>query len=334
MLAKALYNLNASYVTSHFSKVISKHIPIHHICEEIRCGRYKEQILRARAYKDLQDDENYKSVKKELPAVVFAGEYGLNGARLISNLSHYNSVMVLDIDGVPSEKMRAVGEKLNCCEYIASFWRSPSNLGYKGLVWIKYEGKDINRSLESYHDYAFTCFKRYMDTVYKIKLDHSGSDVSRLCYYSYDPDLVMKEKFYKYGVNIENHEEYLSQVSRTFYRGTIATENIGSKFGNTYKRNKKNHRECIHKIIKYLNNRNLSITYTYYEWRKVALAISDSFTYDIGVKYFMKLSSLDTSKYSEQESIQFLKNCYAQNNGSISFGTIRYLANLKGFREQ
>jgi hypothetical protein len=61
------------------------------------------------------------------------------------------------------------------------------------------------------------------------------------------------------------------------------------------------------------------------------MAIANSFTYDIGEKYFLKLSFMDTGKFNEKNCKGFLHNCYESRNGAIKFNTIVYYASKKGY---
>ena len=87
-------------------------------------------------------------------------------------------------------------------------------------------------------------------------------------------------------------------------------------------------------IIRFLDNRNLSITYSYEDWLKIGLAISNTFTFDVGEKYFLKLSSMDKGKFNEINCKNFLLNCYENKSGAIKFSTIVYLANKKGYKSK
>ncbi|MBK7506184.1 MAG: hypothetical protein IPI52_14355 [Bacteroidetes bacterium] len=46
------------------------------------------------------------------------------------------------------------------------------------------------------------------------------------------------------------------------------------------------------------------------------MAIANTFTHEIGEKYFIKLSSFDTSKFNDVECRNFLVNCYETRNGA------------------
>ena len=89
----------------------------------------------------------------------------------------------------------------------------------------------------------------------------------------------------------------------------------------------------IEKIIKYLKKNNKSITVTYTDWFRVALAIANSFTHEVGQKYYLQLCELDGDNYDEYKSKYLLDYCYANRKlGKIGFPTIVYLAKQAGFK--
>jgi hypothetical protein len=92
-------------------------------------------------------------------------------------------------------------------------------------------------------------------------------------------------------------------------------------------RNKATKRNEIQKMIKFLKNKNLSITSDYERWFRIAYAIANTFTYDVGKKYFLQLCQLDGPRHDEEKSINILQYCYVNSRRSISFGTIRYYFN-------
>jgi hypothetical protein len=77
-------------------------------------------------------------------------------------------------------------------------------------------------------------------------------------------------------------------------------------------------------MLKFLRNRRLAITGDYEKWFRIAYAISNTFTYDIGEKYFLQLCQLDGTRHDEEKSISMLQYCYVNSKCNISFGTIRY----------
>ena len=85
-------------------------------------------------------------------------------------------------------------------------------------------------------------------------------------------------------------------------------------------------------IIKYLDKKSLSITWSYYDWYKVAQSVAETFTFDVGIEYFIQLSRMDEKKFNENECHNLLTNCYINDRSEISFGTIIHLAKEQGFK--
>jgi hypothetical protein len=85
-------------------------------------------------------------------------------------------------------------------------------------------------------------------------------------------------------------------------------------------------------IVTYLTKRQISITASYDRWVRVALAIADTFTYDVGKKYYLDLCRLDGGAHDEDGSIRLLESCYNNSHGKITFGTIRHFAQGHGYK--
>ena len=58
-------------------------------------------------------------------------------------------------------------------------------------------------------------------------------------------------------------------------------------------KNNKSHRQQIQFIIRFLNKNKSSITKSYEQWTQVGYAIANTFTYEVGEKYFVRFSKLD-----------------------------------------
>jgi hypothetical protein len=156
---------------------------------------------------------------------------------------------------------------------------------------------------------------------YGIEIDKSGSDITRLCFISSDMNLMLKQG--ANGFKIDGHDitiEIPSQNKTT--RGQKSSYFVLKEHLNPAGRNLK--RTQIQGFIKYLKKRNLSITDTYEKWYRVAYAISNTFTYDLGEKYFLQLCRLDGPRHDEEKSIAMLQYCYVNSKSYISFGTIKF----------
>ena len=184
--------------------------------------------------------------------------------------------------------------------------------------------------LDTKHKIAFKKLSKYFLETHNLELDKSGSDISRLCFLSFDEDIIIKDNYEKF--EIVNSDLMHLTINTSYQIRRIKHSNNRDALYNPLGRNNIYDRKIMSDIIRYLTNKNLSITYTYQEWCKVAMAISNCFTFDIGLKYFIKLSKLDGKKFNEIHCTNFLNNCYETRSGSVSFGSIIYLANDKGFK--
>lgn len=308
---------------SKFQNIYTKTIVQSNLLDElkdIKEGKYKTIIEKCRFFTNKKDYDSYKTLKIRLPIVTFCGTF--KNGRKLENLDVYNSIMILDIDHIDVSNISSIKDKLINNKYIYSVWLSPSNEGLKALV-------RINSSPEE-HKSSFNSLKEYFKEEYGIELDHSGSDVTRLCFVSWDKDLYLNTNSEVYAEKlieevIEKSKSKKSALSKSLNKSAYATEGL----------NKSEHRRIINLIIKYLKRKELSITSSFDEWLRVALAIASTFSYDLGEKYFLSLCELDKEKHNETESKNILKYCYNNRNleisSSISLGTIVYYAKEKGF---
>lgn len=296
--------------------------------DEIKSGKLRSATENLRGLYAKGDFSNYDINKKRLPAVTFCGYFHpkRSGDCLIS----YNHLLVLDIDKLDKEQFERVKKILADDEYVFSFWDSPSKTGIKGLVSLDYTFDIILKGKDAAHKIAFKQLVDYFDTSYDIHLDISGSDIPRLCFLSYDPNLVLKNSVHSFEV--KDLPSLLGDRERMFTEPVNKNNsNIKNIYYNPKGRNDPYRRKLISDIIKYLVKNRLSITFPYDSWLKVGFAIAESFTYDIGEKYFLALSKLDTTKFNEIRCKQFLKNCYIKSKHKVGFKTIIRLAAEKGF---
>lgn len=127
-----------------------------------------------------------KSEKQELPAVCFSGVFP-KGKRSDDTLEYHSGLIILDFDhcDVTRVKSALAGDK-----YIMACWESPSGDGVKALVEIT--------NTERHRDH-YRSLVKYFDEQYALELDITGQNESRACFESYDPDIVIKSEYDKYG---------------------------------------------------------------------------------------------------------------------------------------
>lgn len=292
----------------------------------IRNGDYQEKILEARFYYR-KDRSRYNQLKKKLPAVTFSAEF--RSRRLISDIQFYSGFLVLDIDDVTSQAdLDALKEAIFIYDYVCAVWVSPSGAGLKVLV-------STSTPME-YHKYVFNYFVDLFKTRHNIRLDVSGSDVTRLCFSSFDPKMLLKDDIIPFSeaLLLEVNKDLPITKTDTVVQVDQQALTISEKIllNDPKGRNSSADRATMQAVLNYLKRKKISITSTYEEWYRIALAIANSFTYDVGVKYYLDLCRLDLENHDEEGSVSMLQYCYIHRRpNGINFGSIVYLAQQKGF---
>lgn len=145
--------------------------------ERIKNGASKDKINHLRKLSEIE----YNKQKSTLPGVCFNGTFSY---RSIAGLIEHSGLIVLDFD-----KFKTIQEtidfKNSICDdqYIYSAWISPSGKGIKALVKIP--------AISENHKEYFKSLKEYYSHE---NWDDSGSDVSRFCFESYDPEIYINQK--------------------------------------------------------------------------------------------------------------------------------------------
>jgi hypothetical protein len=299
------------------------------ILNEIKSDKHGQFTNYLRGFYSKGDKENYGVHKRKLPVVTFCGSFGEE--RTKEFLKNYNYLIVLDIDKLGGDELERVKRMLSEDNHVFSFWESPSKDGIKGLVHIKYNFDIDKTGIDNSHKIAFSQLVDYFLERYQIELDKSGSDITRLCFISQDKELILKDKIVSFDVEfkpIQNTSKKSNNRKIKFSRSISSKDVLFNPNG----RNNAYHRKTIKNIIKFLTKNSLSITDSYEKWLRVAFAISNSFTFDIGLIYFIELCILDTDKFIENECRNLLMNCYENTRGEIGFNTIIHLAVETGFK--
>ena len=158
-----------------FKNIFSKephYITVEQALERIKTGKSKKQVLEIR---QAIDKERANELKKNLPSVCFSGKFGNN--RKDEELIVHSGFIVLDFDLVSD----CEGKKLSLAKepFVKAVWISPSGNGVKALVKIADGSK---------HKEHFQALQDLFPEV-----DKSGINVSRVCYESYDEQIIINE---------------------------------------------------------------------------------------------------------------------------------------------
>lgn len=334
MLKTDLENILVSYFPTKENKSTMT-LTIGNALTDIQKGKYKTIINDIRRNIVSGQKEEAQKLKGALPAVTFSGlypEYRRDGY-----CTQYNEIIVIDIDHLSVEKMTIVKEQLIRDPHVIALWQSPSGNGYKGLVKLRYTEEYNNIPISTKHRSAFRTLYTYMIATYGIELDRSGSDPTRLCFMSYDSDLIVKEEADDFVAECDN-VVLLTPKSSGKVCGTIRIPTrtykrcdwhklIGQKWEiEEYKQNK----QTLYSIYRKMKRKNISITTTFEEWVKVAYAIANSMHPTVGKEMFLKMCELDGVKHDPEGSEHLIYDAYCNNRGNVHFSTIIYIAKQKG----
>lgn len=165
-----------------FSEVV-EHKSLPAILEEIRTGKYKHAIVYLRKSLAEKKEEAYNKAKKSLPAFTPSGKFV--GGRKLEFLAEYSNCIILDIDKLSTTDLQNAKHLANQSEFTYASFISPSGNGLKILVKIN--------SDKANHKEAFLLVQAHYESILKLKIDKSGKDVTRLCFYSFDENLYLNE---------------------------------------------------------------------------------------------------------------------------------------------
>ena len=122
-------------------------------------------------------------------------------------LTNYNALVVLDIDKITPEKLTESKEILKENPFVFAFFTSPSGNGLK--IFIKVDsGKDE-------HKETFLKLQRYFEDILSLEIDKSGKDITRLCFFSYDPELFVNEACTIFSTHSNQSQEQTTKTNKT-----------------------------------------------------------------------------------------------------------------------
>jgi hypothetical protein len=164
-----------------FKNIKETEAPFHRevgvVLNRLKNGAQKDLIKRIRTSKD-KNERN--ELKKLLPAVCFSGTFT---KRTDNSLTNHSGLICLDFDDYTKRKLLLQDkDKLTKDKFVYSVFISPSGNGLKALVKIP---ADVDN-----HKNFFNALNKHFDSEH---FDKMCSNVSRVCYESYDPLIYINE---------------------------------------------------------------------------------------------------------------------------------------------
>ena len=186
--------------------------------ERIRDGGGKDGLTKQKIEKIREltlAGEDVSDLKKQLPSVLFHGEFTKEVTKTKSDgvtyqskrddscITKHSGFLILDFD-----KCSIVDKKRQLMQdqYVFACWISPSGNGVKALIRCE-------PSIEKHYGMYTALIDRYPD------LDTTSRNISRLCFESYDPDIYVNLNAYMWTnvsvvVDTQTRQDYKSQVKQ------------------------------------------------------------------------------------------------------------------------
>lgn len=180
---------------------------VNYVFERIRSGKSQKLVEQIRQAKTKEEAD---ALKKKLPAINFQGVFK---ERNDKGIKQFSGLIPLDFDNFPNEQeLIALKDSLKDNEYVYAMFVSPRGNGLKVIVKIPQDGA------ANYKGY-FDSLKNLFDNKY---FDVSSSNISRLCFESYDPDIYINPNALIYN---EVEEPEYSDIGTTTPLFKIKSDN-------------------------------------------------------------------------------------------------------------
>jgi hypothetical protein len=174
--------------------------PVEFVFDRIRSGKSREIVEAVRRSEGKQQAE----LKKKLPCVNFQGEFR---ERNDKGLLTFSGLMPLDFDGIETEQeLHELRETLRADKYTYALFISPSGRGLKHIIRIPADGQHY------YKDYFAAAELWYKSP----RWDKSSSNLSRLCFESYDPDIFVNPNAAVFEIKSEKEHNELGTDKPVF----------------------------------------------------------------------------------------------------------------------
>lgn len=160
-------------------------------------------------------DERIKIIKRNLPAIIPSAIISTRDGNIKpeDKIIKLTGLLHVDIDNYQGDlnelKKRLAGDK-----YIYLAFISPSGRGIKIFTRVQYNNESVKNQIDEFHLYINE-FIAYIEGKYNVTCDKSARDITRLCFLSYDKDLI-------YNAN----SEYFTLANN--YNYVIDTKKIGA----------------------------------------------------------------------------------------------------------
>lgn len=244
------------------------------------------------------NSDQYEKMKRQLPQIIFSGVFEKRADNAIKS---YSGLLVVDLDSKDNPQVNLVEMKSLLAQdpYIYAIFVSPSGRGLKILVRVAEPIGSVTdaTALKKSHAASAKTFFSYLNHVYGLKADKSGTDLSRACFISWDPDLVINEK-----ANIFKFKNFDCLEEDDFDEEDL---------------------ELIESALQAIP---FGIDFPYYDWLRIGLALASTLGVDKAVELMLKYGN------HPNDTEEFLYERFKNPNGMLKIGTVFWYAKQYGWK--
>lgn len=162
-----------------------RQIALTEIFDGIRFGDWRKVVEEYREAKSAGKAERAKLIKQSAPAITPCGTFSPTRNR--ENIAMATGCIVVDVDHLASlGKAEEVRNRIGADPHCLGAFLSIGGLGVKGIFFVGSCADDAEVKA------AFGALAQYLREQHSIEVDASGKDICRLCFLSYDEQIVVK----------------------------------------------------------------------------------------------------------------------------------------------
>jgi hypothetical protein len=229
--------------------VVVENLSLTEIFEQIRKGKYRNQVEELRQLLAEGKKNEYDLQKKKLPAFTPCGTFNINRKRL--NITNYSRLIILDIDKLSASKLNSIKEIVKNEKYTMAMFESPSGNGLKILV-------KVSTGIEN-HLTSFNQVKSHYESILGVEVDPTGKDITRLCFMSWDKDAILNIDARQFPINInialeddvQKIVQLIEQSRMDITSDYQSWRNIGFAFADAFGETGRNY---FHRVSKFNND--------------------------------------------------------------------------------
>lgn len=288
-------------------KVPVKDITLNDALQAISTGVIEGQnyISTIEKIRSLGEKDERNKIKIKLHGFTFSGSFAYGSDEKIKD---YSQIICHDFDKLGVDKVNDYKAKISSSQYVYACFISPSGDGLKILFKVA--------SDRTKHKQAFTAIGNYLKQGYGISYDLANSNISRLCFLSYDPDIYINP-----DADVVP-ESLLSEYSPVEVKKPI-NKNIPYTGPVTDKLTDVEH--CISQI----EARKIDIAPIYEDWCKVGFALADEFG-ETGRDLFHRVSCYYPGYDYQAADTQYTKCLNGKGAGKVKIATFFGLCKRSG----